>query len=116
MSIRAETWLPCGQFVAAAAANGPIQLLDCASGASLYQLAGYGFGTLDLSWSPDGTSLARAGQDGTTRLWDAAQGVKGAMREGGADWGEHVAWSPLGTLVVTAAGKPLKLGHLDGTR
>jgi hypothetical protein len=39
-----------------------------------------------------------------------------AMREGGADWGEHVAWSPLGPLAVTAAGKPLKLGHLDGTR
>ena len=95
--------------MAAAAANRPIQRLNRASGASLYQFSGHSFGPLNLTGSPDGTSLARAGQYGATRLWDVAQGVKVAMFEGGADWGEHVAWSRLGTLAATATGKPLKL-------
>ncbi len=113
--VTAMTWSPYGEFLAAAAANGPIQLLDSVSGASLHQLSGHGFGTLDLTWSPDGTCLASAGQDGTTRLWDAVRGVEVSVLEGGADWVEHVAWSPRGDLIATAAGKHLKLWHPDGT-
>ena len=113
--VTAVTWSPGGQALAAAAANGPIQLLDGTSGTSLHELSGHDFGTLDLAWSPDGSSLASAGQDGTTRLWDAIRGREVAALDSGADWVEHVAWSPLGNLVATAAGKHLKLWQPDGT-
>ena len=113
--VTSVTWSPCGQVLAAAAANGPIQLLESTSGATVHQLSGHGFGTLDLTWSPDGTSLASAGQDGTARLWEATRGEEVAVLEGGADWVEHVTWSPLGNLVATAAGKHLKFWHPDGT-
>ena len=112
--VTAVAWSPCGLFLAAAAANGPIQLLDSASGAVRHQLSGHGFGALDLAWSPDSATLASAGQDGVARLWDASRGVEVAVLEGGADWVEHVAWSSRGDVVATAAGKHLKLWRPDG--
>jgi len=120
--IIALTWSPDGRYVAAAAIDGPIQVLDGATGTLVAQYAGHRFGTMALAWKADSQLLASGGQDGVIRLWDINTGTVLSTLEAGAMWVEHLAWSPAGDafppqqVLASAAGKTLRLwestGHL----
>lgn len=120
--IIALEWSPDGRYVAAAAVDGPIQILDGATGTVVADLAGHRFGTMALAWSADSQHLASGGQDGRICLWDVAAGTTPCRLDGGAMWVEHLAWSPAGTqgpappVLASAAGRTLRLwdsaGHL----
>ena len=113
--VTALAWAPDGRTLAAAAANGPVFLLDAVSGRTVRILSGHGFGTLAVDWSRDGRWVATGGQDGKARIWEAATGAEVAGMDGGAAWVEHVAWSPASDTLATAAGKHLKLWQADGS-
>src|SRR4051812_4960071 len=108
-------WSPDGKLLAAAAVSGPVLVLDAATGKTAATLEGHGFGTASVAWKPDGTLLASAGQDGKARIWDAATWQEKASVAGGAAWVEHVLWHPTKDVLVTAAGKKLRLWSPDGT-
>ncbi len=107
-------WSPDGQWLAAAAIEGPITLFEGATGEMARVLPGHEFGTTTLAWQPEGDLLASAGQDGQVRLWDALTGLERATRPGGAAWVEHLAWSPSGDVLASAAGKVLRLWSPEG--
>lgn len=107
-------WSPDGQWLAAAAIEGPITLFNGATGEVVRILPGHDFGTTTLAWRPDGDLLASAGQDGHVRLWNPASGTEQAALAGGQTWVEHLAWSPQGDLLASAAGKVLRLWSSEG--
>ncbi len=103
---------PAGDALAAAAASGPVAVLDRASGAGRHALAGHRNGTMDLDWSADGRRLATAGQDGLVRLWEG--GALAGELPGGSEWVERVAFQPRGATLASAAGRRLRLWRADG--
>lgn len=111
--VTALAWSPDGGLLAVAAADGSVTLVAAQTGALVQRLAGHGFGTLCLGWSPDGKRLATGGQDGKARIWDAATGEAVAELEARGGWVEHLAWS--GEVLLTAAGKHLRVWNPDGT-
>jgi WD40 repeat protein len=110
----ALAWSPNGYHLAAAAVSGPVVIFD-ESGQTLHTIDAHGFGTASLCWSPDSKTLATAGQDGHAKHWDPKTGTLKEKLAAGAAWVEHVAYSPKGDLLLTAAGKKLKLWNADGT-
>ncbi len=108
------TWSPNGTRLAAAAVNGPVTLLQAERGVVAAALPGHGFGTTAVAWSADGSHFASSGQDGKVRLWDLATGKERLALEGGAPWVEHLAWSPKDNLLVSAAGRRLRLWDTQG--
>ncbi len=109
-------WSPARSLLAAASIDGPIHVLDVATGQVKYALAGHRNATASIAWRPgDEGTLASAGQDGKVRLWklvgEQAEAVELAA---GAGWAERVAWSPDGQLLASAAGKKLRLWSPTG--
>jgi WD40 repeat protein len=102
-------------LIAAASADGPITLFDAKTGQGRFNLAGHGFGTACVGWSTDGKLLASGGQDGKVRLWNGADGSQLKEMPAGAAWVERVAWCPVKNVVVSAAGKKLRLWDVNGT-
>ena len=108
----ALAWSPDGASLAAASIDGPIAVYDASSGNVASTLAGHGFGTTALAWQPAGKRIASCGQDGKARIWEAGREL--AVLDAGTAWVELVAWNPKGTLLLTAAGKKLRLWSSDG--
>lgn len=106
-------WSPHGGLIAAASVEGPLTILDGASGERLRQLPGHGFGSSSISFSPDGRLLASAGQDGAVRLWDPVKGGEVRELDGGASWVEKASFSPDGRYLASAAGKRVRLWKLS---
>jgi WD40 repeat protein len=110
----ALAWSPSGTELVAASVSGPIALLNAKSGAVIATLRGHGFGTTSAAWNADGSHFASSGQDGKVRLWDLATAKERLAVAGGAPWVEHVAWSPKENLLVSAAGRKLRLWDPQG--
>jgi WD40 repeat protein len=68
-----------------------------------------------VAWSADGHFLASAGQDGKARVWSPESGTELLAVAGGAGWVEHVLWNPLRPVLVTGAGKKLRVWNMEGT-
>jgi WD40 repeat protein len=102
-------WSPDGTRLAAAAVSGPIALFDAASGKTVHELKGHGFGTASIAWQPGGALIASAGQDKQVRLWDAATGREVKALDAGASWAEKLAWHPSGGWLAVAAGKKARV-------
>jgi WD40 repeat protein len=109
----ALAWSPDNKHIAAAAAKGPVALIDAGTGAVRHMLPGHGFGATSVAWVDIGT-VASAGQDGRVRLWDAATGAERHALDAGAKWGERLAVSPCGTYLASAAGKKVRLWDREG--
>ncbi len=107
-------WSPDGKILAAAGVSGPITLFDGADGAVQHKLPGHALDTMAISWRKDSRLLASVGQDGKVRLWDAETGKQRAEMEGGASWVERVAFSPRDDMLVSAAGRKLRLWNSSG--
>jgi WD40 repeat protein len=106
---------PARRLLAAAGLGGPIHLLDSATGQSFRTLPGHETGTQCISWSHDGALLASGGQDGRVKIWSPASGRLLHDLAGGAAWVEQVAFAPRHPLLVSAAGRHLKLWNVDGS-
>ena len=85
----ALAWSPDDRLVAAAAATGPVGVLDADPGAVRHMLPGHGFGATSVAWADAGT-VASSGQDGRARLWDAATGAERRSLDAGVT---QVVWS-----------------------
>jgi WD40 repeat protein len=107
-------WAPSGKFLAAASTAGPISLFD-SSGKLLRTWQGHSFGTTSISWRNDSALLASGGQDGFVRLWNPEADAAVQTVSAGATWVEHVSWHPTLDLLVSAAGKKLRVWDSSAT-
>lgn len=101
-------WSADGSQLSVAAVSGPVTVFD-ATGRTVHELSGHGFGTEAIAFHPTQPVLATCGQDGKVRLWDTVLGQERVAFDGGAAWVERLAWSLDGKLLATAAGKKVRL-------
>ncbi|QVL32255.1 WD40 repeat domain-containing protein [Telmatocola sphagniphila] len=110
----AALWSPRQHLIAAAGIGGAIFLLNPADGSVLRKLSGHEFGASSLSWHAEGSLLASCGQDGQARIWNADTGACLHELALGASWGEKVLFHPKSDLLLTTAGKKIKLWNSQG--
>jgi WD40 repeat protein len=106
---------PDGLSLAIASIEGPIAIVDTATGATLRVLAGHESSTADLDWTPDAQLLLSIGHDGRARFWSATDGTEHASVDTAASWGERITASPDNARIATAAGRNVRLWKRDGT-
>ncbi len=107
-------WSPDGKLLAVAGTDGALVVLDATTGAVRHQLAGHRMGAMRVSWSPDGLWFASAGQDGKIKLWHSQSGELAHEFAGGGAWVEHLEWARAGNLLLSAAGKKLRVWNVAG--
>ncbi len=107
-------WSPDGKFLAVAGTDGALVVLDAATGAVRHQLAGHRMGAMRVAWSPDGLWFASSGQDGKIKLWHSESGELAHEFAGGGAWVEHLEWAHAGNLLLSAAGKKLRVWNVAG--
>jgi WD40 repeat protein len=105
---------PDGRDVAAATEDGPIVVLDPASGAQRWRTAGHSGGTTTLDWAPDSARLISGGRDGLAIVRERADGAALATVDCGAAWIERVAVAPHGRTFAVASGREVSLRGIDG--
>ena len=105
---------PNGQKLVAAGANGTVACLDRTTGASIRSWKAHALGTLSARWSTDGAYLATAGQDGKVTIVDGQTLHPLYVLDHGSNWVEHLAWAAKENLLLTAAGKILRLWDSAG--
>ncbi|MBK9171116.1 MAG: WD40 repeat domain-containing protein [Bryobacterales bacterium] len=105
---------PDGRWLAAAAVGGPIAVYEAATGVLHARLPGHAGGTFTISWRHDSSHLASGGQDGYLRIWDIVTGAAPKEAEAGAAWVERVAYAVDTDLLVSAAGRKLRLWNSAG--
>jgi WD40 repeat protein len=101
----AVTFSPDGQRIAAAGADGVIQLLDARSLEKTGQpLSGHEDTVEGLAFSPDGRTLASASRDETIRLWNVESGQQaGDALTAHTDDVNSIAYSPDGQRIVSGS-------------
>src|SRR5262249_54405856 len=67
-------FLPNGQAVASASADGSVRLWEVATRKELRRFVGGGLRLDSIAISPDGRALARGSQDRSGRVWETATG------------------------------------------
>ena len=102
--VRSLAFSPDGETVAVGEQNGPILLVDAASGRIRAELIGHSQMVFGLAFSPDGTRLASASDDGTVRVWGAARGALLLVLRGHRIHATAVAWSPDGNTLASGGG------------
>lgn len=107
-------WSPDGKFLAVAGTDGALVVLDAATGSVRHQLTRHRMGAMRVAWSPDGLWLASGGQDGKIKLWHSQSGELAHEFAGGGAWVEHLEWSHAGNLLLSAAGKKLRVWNVAG--
>lgn len=95
---------PNAQFVAAARANGAIDLIDTtnANGTVIATYTGHLSRVNALSFSADSTLLASVSDDGTLRIWSTQTDQQVNVIEVSEEGVQDVGFSPLGGLIATA--------------
>lgn len=110
------SWAPTGYHVACADARGYVSIRSVITGYPIEHWTAHKLGALRVRFSPNGKYLVSAGQDGKAQIYDSGNFAKLATIDHGEDWIEHVAWHKLSDLILTAAGKQLKLSKVDGNQ
>jgi WD40 repeat protein len=101
----AVTFSPNGRRIAAAGADGVVQLMDAHSLQSTgEQLRGHEDTVAGLAFSPDGRTLASASRDETIRLWDVESGQQaGDALTAHTDDVDSIAYTPDGQRLVSGS-------------
>jgi eukaryotic-like serine/threonine-protein kinase len=81
--------------------NGPIDLIDVASGKVLRRLIGHDGCVVELRWNRDMTQLLSSSSDSTVRIWDTETGSNRILGGHHGD-SRRIAWSPDETQVVSS--------------
>jgi WD40 repeat protein len=102
------------QHIALASVSGPVLIVHRQTGEIVHRFAGHRPGTLSLGWRRDGQILASGGQDGMVRLWDVAVGTEWLALEAGSAWVQRVAFAQTTDLLVSGAGRKLRLWDGSG--
>jgi WD40 repeat protein len=104
------SWGPGSNLLAAATADGPIDIYQAASGRRSHRLPGHPGGNLQVAFRQHADPLlASAGCDGMVQIWHPTTGEKLHSLEAGTAWVERVAWSPSGNYLAAAAGRTIRL-------
>jgi WD40 repeat protein len=98
---------PDKKTLAVAAAEGPIQVFDLASGQIAKTLAGHMGPVTGLRFQSNGARLASSGADKTLRVWDMASGQPVARIEGSLV-------SPIESVALHPSGNQAASGAADG--
>jgi WD40 repeat protein len=114
-SVQDLIWSPDGRWLAVAAVEGPIAVLDGDTGSVRRRYRGHDGGTLCLTWSPDGRRLASGGQDGCVRVWEPEADAEALTLAAGDAWVGAVRFTPHADLLIGAAGKDLRAWNPAGT-
>ena len=89
-----------GRWVAAGSRDGPLEVIDVASGDLVAELDVPDEGVLGVAASRDGASIATSSTDGRLRLWQPDK-PKPVRTFGKDEWTMALAFSPDGRLLVT---------------
>ena len=105
VNVWAVTFSPDGKRVAAAGADGVIQVLDADTLEKIGQpMEGHEDTVVGLAYSPDSRTLASASRDETIRLWDVASGQQsGDALTAHTDDVTSVVFSPDGQRIVSGS-------------
>lgn len=102
------------RHLALASVSGPVVIVHRQSGEVVHRFAGHRMGTLSVSWRRDGQVLASGGQDSMVRLWDISVGTEWLALEAGSTWVQRVAFAPTSDLLISGAGRKLRLWNASG--
>jgi WD40 repeat protein len=86
-----------------AVADGPVRLLDTATGKITATLGESKHETFAIAFSPDGKLLASGGADAIVRIWTVGQAAKPVELKGHSDWINGLAFSPNGKLLASGS-------------
>lgn len=112
--INAISWSPGGNYLAVVDAGGSASVLDSGTGDFLKTWQAHSNGALRVGWSARGNRLASSGQDGCVNLYDGVSLKQLKVLSHGHDWVEHLAWNSRKDVLLTAAGKDMKLWDVEG--
>jgi WD40 repeat protein len=102
--VESIAWSPNGQWIAAAADDGMVHLLNAQNGKQHYPYdLNQGLATYSVAWSPDGTQLTSASADQTVRIWEQAQNTAKQTFTGYNNSVWAAAWSPDGEYILSAS-------------
>jgi WD40 repeat protein len=109
------SWSKDGSLLACGDAEGKVTVVDT-SGKVVSQWMAHNLGTLKVGWSASGKYLASAGQDCKARIYETANRTfeQVAEMDHGSSWVEHLAWNAKRDVLLTAAGKDLRLWDAVG--
>ncbi|MGE3779800.1 MAG: protein kinase, partial [Pirellulaceae bacterium] len=102
-SVFSLSYSPDGRWLALAAADGRVRIVDAATGRIARMLPGHRGNVFHVAFHPDGRRVASASRDGTVRIWDALTG--GCLRvldNMDAD-ARRVAFTPDGRVLIAAS-------------
>ncbi len=99
--IRALAYNNDGKLLAAA--DGPVRLLDPATGQVTATLGDAKDETFALAFSPDGKILAAGGADAVVRIWTIGESAKPIELKAHTDWITSLAFSPNGKMLASGS-------------
>lgn len=111
--ITALAWSPCQDWLAIAAGNGEVQLLQGLENHPLQPAQTYSIDA--LAFSARGDYLAAGSQTGEVILWQlqAQGGQPWDVLEGNSTWIDRLIWHPQDNLLAFSQGKTVQIWDLD---
>ncbi|MCC5875810.1 MAG: hypothetical protein JJU11_06290 [Candidatus Sumerlaeia bacterium] len=103
-----------GNLIAVANGEGPLILLDRATGELKRKLKGHTMGALTVNLIPGTGKFLSTGYDGHARIWEGESGEMISEMQVGRGMVELAAPSPDGALMVTTCGRILKVWSAAG--
>ena len=97
------------KYIAVGSSSGKIFVFDLQSGKTLREYSSHSVSCASLSWINDTDIFSSIGQDGKIRSWNIEDNSCISEIEAGDFWGTKVSWNSNGNLLVSLAGKYIKL-------
>lgn len=95
---------PTGEYLATAAADRNVKILDAASGELRQTLEGHTSHALAVAWRDDGAALVTGGADSALKVWNFFSGRQERTINGPGKEATGVAFTPSGEEIVAAWG------------
>lgn len=96
------SWSPHGSFIACAAGDNTVKVLEAQTGAVVYIYRGHKDFVECAKWSPDETRIASTSKDKTVQIWKAQSGEAVLTYRGHSKSVYCVTWSHDGTRIASS--------------